>query len=154
MEVGDQINKIEGEAINATDDCFLWQAGQGQHLVLYFYPKDDTPGCIQEGKDFQRYLAEFAKANTVVVGISKDSLKRHKNFAQKYGYTFPLIADTETTLCQRFSTIVEKSMFGKKYMGINRTTFLMTDQGVIDKKWEKVKVDDHVKEVLEAVQTL
>ena len=120
-------------------------------LVLYFYPKDNTPGCTQEGKDFADVYDKFQSANTEIVGVSKDSIKKHSNFIEKYGFPFDLIADTEEELCQALDVIKEKSMYGKKFMGIERSTFIFDEQGRLTHEFRKVKVKGHVEEVLKIV---
>ena len=124
----------------------------GKTLVLYFYPKDDTPGCTLEAKDFKDLYEEFKAAGAEIVGVSKDSAKKHVKFCDKYALPFSLITDEETKLCAAYGVWVEKSMYGKKYMGIQRATFVIQD-GKIAHVWPKVKVTGHAKEVLEAVQS-
>jgi len=124
---------------------------KGKQVVLYFYPKDSTPGCTIESKAFRDLYPKFQKQNTEIFGISRDSLTSHENFKAKHDFPFELISDSEETLCQLFDVIKEKSMFGKKYQGIERSTFLIDKQGILRKEWRKVKVKGHVKEVLEAV---
>lgn len=126
---------------------------KGKNVVLYFYPKDDTPGCTIEAKDFRDHLKEFEKLNTVILGASKDSVDSHEKFRAKYCLPFPLLSDTGT-LCEDYGVWGEKSMYGKTYMGIERATFLIDGGGVIRNVWRKVKVDGHVKEVLEAVKSI
>ena len=126
----------------------------GQKLVIYFYPKDNTPGCTLEAKDFRDLLADFDAANTKIIGVSKDSIKKHQNFCDKYELPFDLISDEKGDMCERYGVWAEKSMFGKKYMGINRTTFLVDGSGVIQKIWPKVKVTGHAAEVLEAAKSI
>jgi peroxiredoxin Q/BCP len=125
---------------------------KGKTLVLYFYPKDDTPGCTNENKDFSALAPEFAKAGAAVVGASKDSLKRHASFRAKYGLTVPLGSDPEGTVIEAFESWVQKSLYGREYMGIDRSTFLIRD-GVIKRIWRKVKVAGHAQAVLDAVKT-
>jgi len=125
----------------------------GKTLVLYFYPKDDTPGCTNEAKDFSALAAEFARAGAAVVGVSKDSVKRHQNFAAKYGLAIPLGSDPEGAVIERYGSWVEKSLYGRQYMGIDRSTFLIKD-GVIRKIWRKVKVAGHAQQVLDAAKAL
>lgn len=127
---------------------------RGKTVVLYFYPKDDTPGCTQEAKDFQDLAAEFAALDAVVIGVSKDSTAKHEKFKTKYGLAFPLLSDTEGAVCESYGTWVEKSMYGKKYMGIDRATFLIDGEGTIREAWRKVKVKDHASAVLEAARKL
>ena len=127
---------------------------RGKPVVLYFYPKDDTPGCTMEAKDFRDNLKEFEKAGAVILGASKDSLKSHEKFQEKFCLPFPLLSDEAGTLCENYGVWVEKSMYGKAYMGIERATFLIDKEGKIRRVWRKVKVDGHVAEVLSAVQAL
>ena len=124
---------------------------RGQYVVLYFYPKDNTPGCTTESKDFTTLHDQFTKKNTIVFGISKDSLKSHENFKAKFQMPFELIADADKTICEQFEVLKEKSMFGKKYMGIERSTFLINPQGEIEHEWRKVKVSGHAQAVLEKI---
>lgn len=126
----------------------------GQQLVLYFYPKDNTPGCTTEGQDFRDLHDQFAAANTVIVGVSRDSMRTHENFKAKHSFPFELISDPEETLCQQFGVIKEKNMFGNKRMGIERSTFLIDKAGVLRQEWRKVKVAGHAAEVLQAAQAL
>lgn len=122
-------------------------------VVLYFYPKDDTPGCTIEAKDFKEMHNEFTEKGVVVLGVSKDGVKKHDKFKEKYGLPFSLIADEELDICQKYGVWVEKSMYGRKYMGIQRCTFLISKDGVIQQIWRKVKVKNHVKEVLESLSS-
>lgn len=126
----------------------------GKNLVVYFYPKDNTPGCTNEAIDFESLSADFAASNTVIVGISKDSIKSHKNFAEKFALKFTLASDEEAKICMAYGIWKEKSNYGKKYMGIERSTFLIDSQGKIAKIWANVKVEDHAKQVLEAAKNL
>lgn len=125
---------------------------KGKNVVLYFYPKDDTPGCTTESKDFALALPQFEKLNTVIVGLSKDDVKSHDKFKEKYCLPFSLASDADDDVCERYGVWKEKSMYGKHYMGIERTTFLIDAKGVILRVWPKVKVEGHVQEVLEAVK--
>jgi len=127
---------------------------KGTHLVIYFYPKDSTPGCTLEGQDFRDRYSEFRKAGAAILGVSRDSLKSHENFKAKQGFPFDLLSDEDETLCQQFDVIHEKNMYGRKVMGIVRSTFLIDGNGVLQKEWRKVKVKGHVDEVLEAVKSL
>ena len=126
----------------------------GQKLVIYFYPKDDTSGCTREAQDFTALMPEFAKADTAVVGISKDSVKSHEKFAGKYDLAVTLGADSDGSVCEAFGTWVEKSMYGRKYMGIERATFLIGKDGRIAQIWNKVKVPGHAESVLAAARAL
>ncbi len=125
---------------------------QGKKVVLYFYPKDDTPGCTKESCSFNENLSAFNKINTDVIGMSKCSVKKHNKFKEKYGLNFTLASDEDNDTCERYGTFVEKSMYGKKYMGIERSTFIINEQGIITHIWRKVKVPNHVEEVLDAIQ--
>ncbi len=127
---------------------------RGSKVVIYFYPKDNTPGCTTEGQDFRDHFAEFQAANTVIFGVSRDSLKSHERFKEKHGFPFELIADPDEELCRLFDVIKEKNMYGRKVMGIERSTFLIDAEGVLRREWRKVKVKGHVAEVLEACQAL
>lgn len=127
---------------------------QGKNIVFYFYPKDNTPGCTTEGQDFRDLYSEFADNNTVIFGISKDSLKSHENFKAKFEFPFELISDEDEAVCKLFDVIKMKSMYGKQYLGIERSTFLVDSRGVLRQEWRKVKVKDHAKEVLEVAQKL
>jgi peroxiredoxin Q/BCP len=126
----------------------------GRNLVLYFYPKDNTPGCTTEGREFRDLHARFAKLDTAIVGVSRDSVKSHERFKEKQGFPFDLIADTDETLCREFDVIKDKNMFGKKVQGVERSTFLIDAEGVLRREWRKVKAPGHAAEVLEAVRTL
>lgn len=125
-----------------------------QKVVLYFYPKDDTSGCTVEALDFTAHAADFAAAGAVVVGVSKDPVASHDKFVKKHKLGIALVSDEATDICERYGTWVEKSMYGKKYMGIERTTVLIDGQGRIARVWNKVKVPGHVAEVLAAARAL
>lgn len=127
---------------------------RGRNVVLYFYPKDDTSGCTREALDFTAASADLAAAETVVVGVSKDPVAKHDKFIAKHGLDVILVSDTEGALCQRYGTWVEKSMYGRRYMGIERATFLIDADGTLRRIWRKVKVPGHVAEVLGAAQAL
>ena len=127
---------------------------KGKTLVLYFYPKDDTAGCTKEAQDFQASIPKFKKAGAEVIGISKDTVASHDKFAAKYDLSFPLMSDTEGKACEAFGAWVEKSLYGRKYMGIERATFLIDAKGVVRNVWRKVKVPGHVDAVLAAVKAL
>lgn len=126
----------------------------GKVVVLYFYPKDDTPGCTTEGCGFRDHHAAFRKAGAVVLGVSRDTLASHEKFKAKYEFPFDLLSDGDEKLCTLFDVIKEKNMYGKKVMGVERSTFLIDRQGKLAREWRKVKVDGHVEEVLEAVKAL
>ena len=127
---------------------------KGKTVVLYFYPKDDTPGCTAEACSFRDANHEMQKRGIVVLGVSADSLKSHQKFAGKYGLPYPLLADTDTTVSQLYGVWKEKNYFGKKYMGVNRETFLIDKDGIVRKVWPKVNAAEHAQEVLEAIESL
>lgn len=127
---------------------------KGSHVVLYFYPKDSTPGCTREGQDFRDSYPKFRRQNCIVLGVSRDSLKSHENFKAKQEFPFDLLSDSDETLCNIFDVIKMKNMYGKTVRGIERSTFLINDKGVLKQEWRKVKVDGHVDEVLDAVRQL
>ena len=127
---------------------------KGGNVVLYFYPKDNTPGCTTESQDFRDRLEDFKALNTEVIGVSRDSLASHEKFRDKHNFGFDLISDPDETLCELFDVIREKNMYGRKVMGVERSTFLIDAQGVLRREWRKVKVPNHVDEVLDAVREL
>lgn len=127
---------------------------KGQAVVLFFYPRDDTPGCTKESIGFSEHLQAFADAGAQVLGISRDTVAKHDKFIAKHGLTVPLLSDAESTVCEDYGVWVEKSMYGKKSLGIERSTFLIDGEGKIARIWRKVKVPGHVEEVLEAVKAL
>ena len=127
---------------------------RGRKVVLYFYPKDDTPGCTTESCGFNEALPNFEKLNAQIIGLSKCSVTKHDKFKAKYGFTFPLASDENGDVCERYGTWQEKSMYGKKYMGIDRSTFLIDEDGKIAAIWRKVKVPGHVEEVQAAAEGL
>ena len=126
----------------------------GKNVVLYFYPKDSTPGCTTEAIDFTGLKSEFEKCNTVVIGVSKDSQKRHQNFIAKNDLNIPLLSDEDGTLCEAYGVWVEKKNYGRTYMGIERSTFLIDGKGIIQQIWRKGRVKGHADAVLAAVQAL
>ncbi len=147
--------KVPAFELPATGEQTLKLADfKGKKLVIYFYPKDSTPGCTTEGQDFRDDYNKFKRANTVVLGVSRDSIKSHENFKAKQEFPFDLLSDKEETLCTLFDVIKEKNMYGKKVMGIERSTFLLDEKGVLRQEWRKVKVAGHVDEVLAAVKAL
>ncbi len=147
--------KVPSFELPATGEQTLKLADfKGKKLVIYFYPKDSTPGCTTEGQDFRDDYNKFKRANTVVLGVSRDSIKSHENFKAKQEFPFDLLSDKEETLCTLFDVIKEKNMYGKKVMGIERSTFLLDEKGVLRQEWRKVKVADHVDEVLAAAKAL
>lgn len=141
---------VEDFTAQATPDRTLsLNEHRGQQVVLYFYPKDHTPGCTREGQDFRDEHAAFAAADTVIYGVSRDSLRTHQNFINKHDFPFDLISDPEEALCRQFDVIKEKKLYGKTHMGIERSTFLIGRDGTLVDAWRKVKVPGHVHEVLE-----
>ena len=126
----------------------------GRNIVLYFYPKDDTPGCTIEGNDFTELNESFAQQNTVIYGVSRDSIASHEKFKQKFNYTIDLISDEDESLCKQFDVIKLKKLYGKEHMGVVRSTFVISPSGDILKHWDKVKVAGHAEEVLEFVKEL
>jgi peroxiredoxin Q/BCP len=143
-------------AISVTDSggANLDLASPGQPLVLYFYPKDDTSGCTREAQDFTALAPDFAKAGVKVVGVSRDPMKSHEKFIGKYGLAVPLVSDEDGRVSEAFGTWVEKSMYGRKYMGMERATYLIGADGRVLKAWRKVKVPQHAQEVLRAAREL
>lgn len=125
---------------------------KGKNLVIYFYPKDNTPGCTTEGKDFSNMYKKFQKKNTEILGVSRDSIKKHENFKAKFEFPFELLSDEDETLCKLFDVIKLKKLYGKEYLGIERSTFLINEKGVLKQEWRKVKVKEHVQEVLNAIE--
>ena len=125
----------------------------GQNIVLYFYPKDSTPGCTTQGMQFRDHFEAFRAQNTVIFGISRDSLKSHENFKAKFSFPFELLSDTEEQACALFDVIKLKNMYGKQVRGIERSTFIIDKNGVLVKEWRKVKVNGHVEEVLSFIQS-
>jgi peroxiredoxin Q/BCP len=138
----------------ATDGAFSLADHKGKNVVIYFYPKDNTPGCTTEGNDFSALYDSFQERNTVIYGVSKDSLKTHENFRTKYQFRFHLISDKDEIVCRHFDVIKLKKMYGREYEGIERSTFLINHTGELVKEWRKVKVKGHAEEVLAAVNTL
>ncbi|WP_168464304.1 thioredoxin-dependent thiol peroxidase [Wolbachia endosymbiont of Ctenocephalides felis wCfeT] len=125
-----------------------------KNVVIYFYPKDDTPGCTMEAKDFKDNIDNFSSLDTVIIGVSKDSVKCHANFKAKYDLPFYLVSDENAEMLEKYGVWAEKSMFGKKYMGIERTTFLIDKKGKISEIWKNVKVSGHVNQVIEQVRNI
>ena len=124
----------------------------GKWLVLYFYPKDSTPGCTVEGNDFNALLPAFRKLGAAILGVSRDSLKSHENFCRKQGFDFPLVSDPDETLCKAFGVIQPKKLYGREFIGVERSTFLIGPDGVVRAEWRKVKVPGHAQAVLDALE--
>jgi peroxiredoxin Q/BCP len=133
---------------------FKLSAHLGKTVVIYFYPKDSTPGCTTQGQQFREHYADFAAANTEIFGISRDSIKSHENFKAKFEFPFDLLADTEELACQLFGVIKMKKMYGKEVRGIERSTFVINKEGVLIHEWRGVKVDGHIPEVLAFIRSL
>ena len=146
--------KIPDFKLDSTAGSWRLKDAAGKKLVVYFYPKDSTSGCTKEGEAFRDLAAEFKKAKTVVVGVSPDSVASHEKFKAKYAFPFELLADPDKAACTLFDVFKEKSMYGKKYMGVERSTFLLDEKGVLRHEWRKVKVDGHAEAVLAAARAL
>jgi peroxiredoxin Q/BCP len=142
-----KLEAIDGEKVSPADF-------RGNKLVLYFYPKDDTSGCTREAQDFTALADQFEKAGTWILGVSRDSPKSHSRFAEKYDLKVRLLSDVDGAACEAFGTWVEKSMYGRKYMGIERATFLVERDGTVHRVWRKVKVPGHAEDVLAAAREL
>jgi peroxiredoxin Q/BCP len=152
LKVGDRAPAfvIEATSGQKIDSLSL----KGKKVVLYFYPKDNTPGCTLEGQDFARLMPKFKKAGCEVFGISRDSVKSHEGFKAKYGFVFDLLSDAEGAVCKAFDVIQMKSLYGRKFEGIERSTFVIDQSGVVRGEWRKVKVNGHADEVLAFVENL
>ena len=151
LKIGDKLPAFKGETANgpiAPKDL------KGTNAVIYFYPKDDTPGCTIEACAFRDNLPKFTKINAKVFGVSKDDLRSHEKFTEKFELPFVLISDNDGSICDSFGTWVEKKNYGKTYMGIERATYLVDKDGVIQEIWRNVKANGHAEEVLEAVKKL
>lgn len=147
--------KVPAFKLPATGEQEISLTGlKGKKIVLYFYPKDSTPGCTLEGQDFRDQLAKFKRQNAVILGVSRDSLAAHEKFRARQKFTFDLLSDADEKLCTLFDVIKEKNMYGKKVMGIERSTFLIDENGTLAQEWRKVSVKGHVDEVLDAVKAL
>lgn len=146
---------IPAFSLPATNDRTITDSDfSGHYTILYFYPKDNTPGCTTEGQDFSAAYAELKQLNAQVFGVSKDSIRKHENFKAKYDFPFDLISDPDETLCNIFDVIKLKKNYGREYMGIERSTFLISPEGKLIHEWRKVKVKEHVKEVMDTLKTL
>ena len=146
--------KVADFTAPATGGDFTLSDHKGEIVVLYFYPKDNTPGCTTEGTDFRDLHSKFTKLGAVVVGVSRDSLKSHESFKAKFEFPFELISDADEKLCAQFDVIKMKNMYGKKVRGIERSTFLIGPDGKLAREWRKLKVEGHAEEVLAAVKAL
>lgn len=147
--------KVANFSLPATGDKTLTlEDFKGKNLIIYFYPKDSTPGCTLEGQNFRDLYKEFQKTGTDILGVSRDSLKAHENFRAKQQFPFDLLSDADEKLCKQFDVIHEKNMYGRKVMGIVRSTFLIDGSGILRNEWRKVRVKGHVEDVLEAARSL
>lgn len=147
--------KVDDFTLPATGDQEIRLSDlKGRNVVIYFYPKDSTPGCTTEGQDFRDHHADFEALDTVILGVSRDGLKSHENFKAKQAFPFELLSDKDEALCQQFDVIKLKKLYGKEYLGVDRSTFLIDKNGVLRQEWRGVKVKGHVAEVLEAVKAL
>jgi len=144
-------------------DCNLLTTGnkafklstlRGSHVVLYFYPRDNTSGCTTEAQDFKDYAAKFKRYNTIILGVSRDSLESHENFRKKYKFPFDLVSDADEILCKKYDVIKIKNMYGKKSLGVERSTFIIDETGTLIKEFRKVKVNGHVAAVFEEIKAL
>ncbi|MPQ75640.1 peroxiredoxin [Hydrogenovibrio sp. JE_KL2] len=152
VRIGDTVPKFN---LEATSNLTITESDlKGHYTVLYFYPKDNTPGCTTEGVDFSEHLSDFQALNTQILGVSKDSIKKHENFKTKYDFPFELISDGDEVLCQLFDVIKLKKNYGREYLGIERSTFLIDPNGKLIHEWRKVKVKDHVTDVLTQLRQL
>ncbi|MDA9340864.1 peroxiredoxin [Gammaproteobacteria bacterium] len=149
---GKKCPRFEAEATN--NQTLSNASFVGKNLVVYFYPKDSTPGCTIEGQEFRDNYKEFKKMNTEILGVSRESIKSHENFKLKQNFPFELLSDPDEKVCKAFDVMKLKSMYGREYMGVDRSTFIIDEKGKIQTEWRGVKVKGHVQEVLEAVRDL
>lgn len=155
MNIASIGKKVPAFSLPATGEQIISLAAlKGKNVVIYFYPKDNTPGCTTESQNFRDAADEFKKANTIILGVSRDSIKSHENFKAKQQMSFELISDAEEILCNIFDVIKLKKLYGRESLGIERSTFLIDSKGVLRQEWRKVKVKGHAEEVLEAAQNL
>lgn len=152
ISIGDKLPEIT--VATTQNDQLNLSSLTGKNVIIYFYPKDNTPGCTTQGKDFSCAYEEFKSLNTEILGVSRESIKSHQNFINKFEFPFDLISDPEEILCKTFDVIKEKNMYGKTYLGIERSTFIFNKEGVLQHEIRKVKVKTHVAEVLEIVKNL
>ena len=142
------------KALLDNEETFKLSENKGKNLVFYFYPKDNTPGCTKEGEDFRDNYSVIKKLNTEVIGVSKDSVASHQKFIKKFNFPFNLISDENEKVCNLFNVIKEKNMYGRKYMGIERSTFLIDTNGKLIKEWRKVRVKGHVDDVIQSIKEI
>ncbi|MDH5573502.1 MAG: peroxiredoxin [Gammaproteobacteria bacterium] len=152
VEVGKKVSNFTLPATGEQDISL--SSLKGKNIVLYFYPRDNTPGCTREGQAFRDHYAKFKKLDTVILGVSRDSVRSHENFKAKHEYPFDLLSDKDEVLCTQFDVIKMKNMYGKKVLGIERSTFLIDKTQKLQQEWRKIKLDGHVEEVLAAVKEL
>ena len=143
---------FKAEATN--DEVISNSTYKGKNLVIYFYPKDNTPGCTTEGQEFRDAYKKFKKLNTEILGVSRDPIRSHENFKSKQNFPFELLSDPDEKVCKAFAVMKLKSMYGREYMGVDRSTFIINAKGIIKNEWRNVKVKGHVQEVLEAIKDL
>ena len=152
VQVGKKVRDFK--ALLDNEETFKLSENKGKNLVFYFYPKDNTPGCTKEGEDFRDNYSVIKKLNTEVIGVSKDSVTSHQKFIKKFNFPFNLISDENEKVCNLFNVIKEKNMYGRKYMGIERSTFLIDTNGKLVKEWRKVRVKGHVDDVIESIKEI
>lgn len=150
-QVGEKVPNFKASATAGKD--IMLSACRGYKVVLYFYPRDNTPGCTTEGQDFKELYNEFKQQKTCLFGISRDSLQSHENFKKKYDFPFELISDPDEAICKLFDVIKIKNMYGRQLLGIERSTFLIDEAGILQQEWRKVKVKGHAQEVLDAIKS-
>lgn len=153
---GPRLNRVVSDfkAVSTGDSETRLKDLRGQNVVIYFYPKDSTPGCTLEGQDFRDLHSKFRRQKTVILGVSRDSIASHEKFKSKQKFPFDLLSDPDETLCKKFDVIKEKSLYGRKFMGVERSTFLIDRDGKLREEWRKLKVKGHAQEVLDAVKKL
>lgn len=149
LQVGDQAPEFSAEVVGYDKSPIRLSELKGKKIVLYFYPKDDTPGCTRESCDFRDRLSDLAKAGVLVLGVSRDSADSHRKFREKYGLTFPLLSDPDGSISTSYGVLKEKNMYGRKSIGIERTTFLIDGNGTVRKIYPKVKVEGHVERIIQ-----
>lgn len=150
--VGKKCPVFKAEATN--NEVISNSTYKGKNLVIYFYPKDSTPGCTTEGQEFRDAYKKFKKLNTKILGVSRDSIRSHENFKSKQNFPFELLSDPDERVCKAFGVMKLKSLYGREYMGVDRSTFIVNAKGIIRNEWRNVKVKGHVQEVLEAIKDL
>lgn len=150
--VGKKCPVFKAEATN--NEVISNSTYKGKNLVIYFYPKDNTPGCTTEGQEFRDAYKKFKKLNTEILGVSRDPIRSHENFKSKQNFPFELLSDPDEKVCKAFGVMKLKSLYGREYMGVDRSTFIINAKGIIKNEWRNVKVKGHVQEVLEAIKDL